>query len=167
VPQPFDGQRRGEAEFQARNRRPKDFYHWLDGAQGQCHPARHCSECFLVLRSLAIQLGVHRVRRLETNIVSFCYGDTKWTSQISQSRLYCLMVPLAAQYSNSAGIANPPNFVPLTSLSKGKGRAAKGKLPVNDSEGADEKLKVIRQKKAWDLALGPAKSVPIQVGLRD
>jgi hypothetical protein len=66
---------------------------------------------------------------------------------------------------HSKGIADPPNYVaPLAPKGKGKAKGNLAKLP-SDPE-ADQKLKSLRQKKGWDLALAPAKSVPMQVRRR-
>lgn len=65
-----------------------------------------------------------------------------------------------------AAIADPPNFVPFPVLKKTNKQSQLKKVNKEEQEEEENKaaaLKTLRAKKAWDVALGPAKSVPMQV----
>lgn len=71
--------------------------------------------------------------------------------------------------SKATVIPDPPLYVSLPSLTpsrKEKRKAAvteSKKTPADDEK--SEELKSLRQKKAWEVAIGPAKSVPMQVSI--
>lgn len=71
-------------------------------------------------------------------------------------------------YSKLKSIPNPPNYTaptaaPVASTSKKQQAKAKSVATIEQEEEKAVALNSLRSRKAWDLAMGPAKQIPMQV----
>ncbi|CAD6575859.1 MAG: hypothetical protein CYPHOPRED_005813 [Cyphobasidiales sp. Tagirdzhanova-0007] len=69
--------------------------------------------------------------------------------------------PVSSSSSSKVSFPNPPGYAPPSSSSFAISKKSSSKT-VARSESGPAKLEALRQQRAWDLAIGPAKAVPMQ-----